>query len=126
METGVGTVIIEKKISITYTIAIVTILVLAMLFALWVTGLISPEDVAANFVFFLFQIVIITIFAIFGAAVIGMLFSQRIFASNQGFTPFEVAMMETHEEVKSMHGKVKDMEHRLGRLEERFSEEGEK
>ncbi len=117
--------ITEKKISVTYTIAIVIILVLAMLFALWVTGLISPEDVAANFVFFLFQIVSITIFAIFGAAVIGMLFTQRIFASKQGFTPFEVAMMETHEEVKSMHGKVKDMEKRLGRLEERLNEEVE-
>jgi hypothetical protein len=58
------------------------------------------------------MLVSITTLAIVGAIFLGMYLSHRIL-SKRGFTPFEISMLEMHEDIRDIKKRVDEMEKEL-------------
>jgi hypothetical protein len=101
-----------------YRIPLIYILVLLLLIviAIWIigtlSGLIPIEDILLNFVGFISMLISITMLAIVGAIFLGMYLSHRILAK-KGFTPFEISMLEMHEDIKDIKKRIQDVEKTL-------------
>jgi hypothetical protein len=101
-----------------YRIPLIYFLILLILgvIAIWIigtlSGLIPIKSILLNFVGFISMLVSMTMLAIVGAIFLGMYLSHRIL-SKKGFTPFEVSMMEMHEDIKEIKGRVNYLEKKL-------------
>jgi amino acid permease len=109
----------EKKIKeLKYRIPMIYFLILLILgvIAIWIigtfSGLIPIESILLNFVGFISMLVSITMLAIVGAIFLGMYLSHRIL-SKKGFTPFEVSMMELHEDIKDIKKRMSYLEQKM-------------
>lgn len=72
-------------------------------------GLVSFEDIIANFFVFVFSLVVIAILAVIGAVFIGMVITHRILAGKE-FSPFEGEMMKMAEDVRFIRERLEAME----------------
>jgi amino acid permease len=92
------------------------LLIILILIASWiigtVTGIIPITDILLNFIGFISMLVTITMLAIVGAIFLGMYLSHRIL-TKKGFTPFEISMLEMHEDIKDMKGRLTKLENEL-------------
>lgn len=92
------------------------ILLILIVIAIWIigtlSGLIPIEDILLNFIGFISMLVSITMLAIFGAIFLGMYLSHRIL-TKKGFTPFEISMMEMHEDIKEMKDRLSKLEEEI-------------
>jgi amino acid permease len=92
------------------------ILLILIIIAIWIigtlSGIIPIKDILLNFIGFISMLVSITMLAIVGAIFLGMYLSHRIL-TKKGFTPFEISMLEMHEDIKDMKKRVTKMENQL-------------
>jgi hypothetical protein len=101
-----------------YRIPLIYFLILLMLgvIAVWIvgtfSGLIPIKSILLNFVGFISMLVSITMLAVVGAIFLGMYLSHRIL-SKKGFTPFEVSMMEMHEDIKEIKSRINYLEKKM-------------
>ena len=90
------------------------LLIILIIIATWiigtVTGIIPITDILLNFIGFISMLVTITMLAIVGAIFIGMYVSHRIL-TKKGFTPFEISMMEMHEDIKDIKKRINKLEY---------------
>jgi hypothetical protein len=102
----------KRKLNKQYYVWTVIILALAGFLIGSITGIIPFEDLLANFVVFVFALVIISILSIVGAGFLGMVFSHRLLTL-QGFTPFEEEMIRMREDVKQIKTDVQELKDKL-------------
>ena len=101
-----------------YKIPVVYYLILSLLIviAIWIigtlSGLIPIRDILLNFIGFISMLISITMLAVIGAIFLGMYLSHRIL-TKKGFTPFEISMMEMHEDVKELKERITELEDQL-------------
>jgi amino acid permease len=92
------------------------ILSLFLIIAIWIigtlSGLIPIKDILLNFIGFISMLISITMLAVIGAIFLGMYLSHRIL-TKKGFTPFEISMMEMHEDVKELKTRIAEIEDQL-------------
>ncbi len=92
------------------------ILIILIIITIWIIGSLSGfipiEDILLNFIGFISMLVSITMLAIIGAIFLGMYLSHRIL-SKKGFTPFEISMLEMHEDIKDMKKRLNKIENQI-------------
>ena len=93
------------KIPLLYLIVASICIVFLVFMAMWAMGLISFESFFLHFVVFVIQWVVIMMFALLGAILLGMFISIRLLAT-RSFTPFERSMLEMRSEIRSMRSEV--------------------
>ena len=105
-----------KELKYRIPLIYIFILIILIVIAIWIvgtfSGLIPIYDILLNFVGFISMLISITMLAVVGAIFLGMYLSHRIL-SKKGFTPFEISMMEMHEDIKELKGRIKDIEKKL-------------
>jgi amino acid permease len=100
---------LKYRIPLIYIFLLIVLIIIASWIIGSITGLIPIEDILLNFIGFVSMLVTITMLAVVGAIFLGMYLSHRIL-TKKGFTPFEISMLEMHEDIK-------ELKHRLIKLE---------
>jgi hypothetical protein len=100
---------IKYRIPTIFIILVIILIIIAILLIGFLSGIFEVTDILLNFIGFISMLVSITTLAMVGAIFLGMYLSHRIL-TKRGFTPFEVSMLEMHEDIK-------DIKKRLGKLE---------
>lgn len=100
---------IKYRIPTIFIVLVVILIIIAILLVGFLSGIFLIDDILLNFIGFISMLVSITTLAIVGAIFLGMYLSHRIL-TKRGFTPFEISMLEMHEDIK-------DINKRLGKLE---------
>jgi hypothetical protein len=100
------------KISWWTLLGLLVIGVLVAIEAAILTGLLNPGNLIGFFFLFVVGLVVISVFAIVGAAFFGTYVSHRILSA-QSFTPFEEEMLRMREDVKALARKVEEIRDRL-------------
>ena len=107
---------LEDKITYRIPRIFILIVLILVIIAIWIigflSGLLSVNDILLNFLGFISMIVAITMLAIIGAIFLGMYISHRAL-SRRGFTPFEISMLEMHEDIKSIKKRIAKLENEL-------------
>lgn len=88
---------------------LVIVAVLVIVWGSMLAGLINFTDIVFNFFLIIFSLVVIAILAIIGAVFVGIFVSHRILSA-QGFTPFELEMLEMREDVKKIRERIDALE----------------
>jgi len=107
---------IKFRIPKIYIVFILILIIIAIWIIGFLSGLIEVTDILLNFMGFISMLVSITMLAILGAIFLGMYISHRTL-TKRGFTPFEISMLEMHEDIK-------DIKKRLGSLEKELNKKG--
>jgi hypothetical protein len=100
---------IKYKIPTIFIVFVIILIIIAILLIGFLSGLFSMDDILLNFMGFISMLVSITTLAIVGAIFLGMYLSHRIL-SKRGFTPFEVSMMEMHEDIRDIKKRMNNLE----------------
>jgi amino acid permease len=92
------------------------VLLILIIIAIWIIGSLSGfipiKDILLNFIGFISMLVSITMLAIVGAIFLGMYLSHRIL-TKKGFTPFEISMLEMHEDIKDVKKRLSKIENQI-------------
>ncbi|WP_455391907.1 hypothetical protein [[Eubacterium] cellulosolvens] len=100
---------VKYRIPTIFIVLVIVLIIIAILLIGFLSGIFEVMDLVLNFVGFISMLVSITTLAIVGAIFLGMYLSHRIL-TKRGFTPFEISMLEMHEDVR-------EIKKRLGKLE---------
>ncbi len=100
---------IKYKIPPIYILFVITLIIIAIWILAFLSGLIQVTDILLNFIGFISMLVSITMLAVVGAIFLGMFVSHRSL-TKRGFTPFEISMLEMHEDIKDIKKRVTKLE----------------
>ncbi len=100
---------IKFQIPKIYILLVITLIVITAIIIGLLSGLIQVTDILLNFIGFISMLIAITMLAIVGAIFLGMYISHRIL-TKKGFTPFEISMLEMHEDVKEIKKRLAKLE----------------
>ncbi len=92
------------------------LLLILVIITIWIigtySGIIPITDILLNFIGFISMLISITMLAVIGAIFLGMYLSHRIL-TKKGFTPFEISMLEMHEDIKYMKKQIAKLKNDL-------------
>ena len=98
------------------------LLLILVVTAIWIigtlSGIIPIKDILLNFIGFISMLISITMLAVVGAIFLGMYLSHRIL-TKKGFTPFEISMLEMHEDIKDIKARLVKVENKLNKKEKK-------
>jgi hypothetical protein len=100
---------VKFRLPTVFVILVIVLVIVAVWIVGFLTGVFSINDILLNFIGFISMLISITTLAIVGAIFFGMYISHRIL-SKRGFTPFEMSMMEMHEDIKEIKTKIAQLE----------------
>ena len=103
---------IKYRIPSIFIVLVIILVIIAIILIGFLSGLLEVEDLLLNFMGWISMLVAITTLAVVGAVLLGMYLGHRIL-SRRGFTPFEVSMLEMHEDIKDIKDRVKKLEGEL-------------
>ena len=103
---------IKFRIPPIYTLFVITLIIIAIWILIFLSGLLVVTDILLNFVGFISMLVSITMLAVIGAIFLGMYISHRSM-TKRGFTPFEISMLEMHEDIKDIKKRVTKLENEI-------------
>jgi hypothetical protein len=107
---------VEDKITYRIPRIFIFIVLILVIIAIWIigflSGLLSVNDILLNFLGFISMLISITMLAIVGAIFLGMYIGHRAL-TRRGFTPFEISMLEMHEDIKSIKKRIAKLENEL-------------
>ena len=103
---------ITYRIPIIFIFIVIILVIIAILIIGFLSGLISIDDIIVEFLGFISMLVAITMLAIVGAIFLGMYIGHRA-STRSGFTPFEISMLEMHEDIKSIKKRIAKLENEL-------------
>ncbi len=102
-----------RRIPLRYVLWTVVLLTLVALGLGTATGLIPFSTLLANFVAFVFWLVLIAVLAVIGGVFLGMLLAHRLI-SERDFTPFEKEMLKMREDVKAVREEISEIRKKIG------------
>ena len=105
---------IKYKIPPIFILLVITLVIIAIWIIGFLSGSIEVTDILLNFIGFISMLVSITMLAVVGAIFLGMYVSHRTL-SKRGFTPFEISMLEMHEDIKDIKKRVVKLENELNK-----------
>jgi len=103
---------VKYRIPTIFFVLVIVLVIITILIFGFLSGLIQVNDILLNFSGFISMLVSITTLAIIGAIFLGMYLSHRIL-SKRGFTPFEISMLEMHEDIKELKVRMENLEKKL-------------
>ena len=112
MSPEIGNERIKYRIPTIFIVLVIILIIIAILIIGFLSGIFLVTDILLNFIGFISMLVSITTLAIVGAIFLGMYLSHRIL-TKRGFTPFEISMMEMHEDIKEIKKRLSKLENNL-------------
>lgn len=107
---------VEDKITYRIPRIFIFIVIILVIITIWIigflSGLLSVNDILLNFLGFISMLISITMLAIVGAIFLGMYIGHRA-STRRGFTPFEISMLEMHEDIKNIKKRITKLENEL-------------
>ena len=100
---------VKFRIPTIFIVLVIVLVIVTIWIILFLTGIFEVTDILLNFMGFISMLISITTLAIVGAIFLGMYVSHRML-SKRGFTPFEMSMLEMHEDIKEIKSRVDDLE----------------
>ena len=103
---------LKYRIPVIYIFIVIVLIIIASWTIGSITGLIPIKDILLSFIGFINMLIAITMLSVVGAIFLGMYLSHRML-TKKGFTPFEISMLEMHEDIKEMNKRLEKLETKL-------------
>ena len=103
---------IKYRIPSVYIFFVIILVIISIWIIASLAGLIPVEELLLNFTGFISMLVSITMLAVLGAIFLGMYLSHRML-TKKGFTPFEISMLEMHEDIKELKKRLTKIENEI-------------